>query len=451
MRANGIDPVSQDVIYALQQGMKVKDIPDSFPVSVSQARRLNQYKRMLEKIQGHISKHAYSNLASWGTKALLLSKLIKESDYEGVAEIATALGSDPNVDLIKKSIDALAEKRNEIATVIERTEHKIQEAEKRKKELDLHYDKLREAKRHLEEKFQFLDGCQKETKSFLMEHLGYSDNHDVALLKRLDSLWQRSLRKKGVLIFDEESYIFKVPDIDALAKEFEKRTARKVHNATTWDWEKEERRANPFFGIPASEFYQNVFQIDFNNKLKKQIDHIEKEIKDTEKQLRTLNGEIHRTKKRSIKSFFEKVEVANHFSNQDMLAHAALEKDAMKWLYDQGYIVTNELRLDNGRIADVIGYNEDQHIVIIEVKTTLSDFKGDSKWAHYLQYCDSFYFLLADHHWMNDAHTGLLYKDEPEISIYQEDHLDHKVDPEIRSDIMKQINQNLSRKWVYGI
>ncbi|WP_376773859.1 MmcB family DNA repair protein [Paenibacillus phytorum] len=51
----------------------------------------------------------------------------------------------------------------------------------------------------------------------------------------------------------------------------------------------------------------------------------------------------------------------------------------MKWLYNLGHIVVNEVELPNGRRCDVIGYDESGRIIIIEVKASVSDFRNDEK------------------------------------------------------------------------
>ncbi|WP_368013967.1 MmcB family DNA repair protein [Heyndrickxia coagulans] len=40
-----------------------------------------------------------------------------------------------------------------------------------------------------------------------------------------------------------------------------------------------------------------------------------------------------------------------------------------------------------------MGYDEQGHIVIVEIKVSLLDFERDNKWNKYLSYCDEFYFF----------------------------------------------------------
>lgn len=61
-------------------------------------------------------------------------------------------------------------------------------------------------------------------------------------------------------------------------------------------------------------------------------------------------------------------------------------------LRDLGYRTLMELRLANGRRADVVGLDRRGRFVIVEVKSTLADFRADQKWPDYLPFSDNFYF-----------------------------------------------------------
>ncbi len=56
-----------------------------------------------------------------------------------------------------------------------------------------------------------------------------------------------------------------------------------------------------------------------------------------------------------------------------------------------------EMPLASGRRADLIGIDRKGQFTIIEIKSSLEDFRADSKWPDYRRYCDYFYFAtLAD-------------------------------------------------------
>ena len=61
-----------------------------------------------------------------------------------------------------------------------------------------------------------------------------------------------------------------------------------------------------------------------------------------------------------------------------------------------GYASMTEVKLRSGRRVDVMGINEKGHILVAEVKSGPADFRSDGKWEDYLDFCDGFYFAVAD-------------------------------------------------------
>jgi hypothetical protein len=58
--------------------------------------------------------------------------------------------------------------------------------------------------------------------------------------------------------------------------------------------------------------------------------------------------------------------------------------------------VVAELALANGRRADLVALDRTGSITLVEVKASRADFLADQKWQAYLDYCDRFYFAVAD-------------------------------------------------------
>ena len=52
----------------------------------------------------------------------------------------------------------------------------------------------------------------------------------------------------------------------------------------------------------------------------------------------------------------------------------------------------SEVPLANGRRADVLGIGPKGEIWIVEIKSSLIDFRVDAKWPNYKDYCDRFFF-----------------------------------------------------------
>lgn len=51
-----------------------------------------------------------------------------------------------------------------------------------------------------------------------------------------------------------------------------------------------------------------------------------------------------------------------------------------------------EVTLANGRRADVLGVGPKGELWIVEIKTSIEDFRIDGKWPEYKEFCDRFYF-----------------------------------------------------------
>jgi hypothetical protein len=65
-----------------------------------------------------------------------------------------------------------------------------------------------------------------------------------------------------------------------------------------------------------------------------------------------------------------------------------------RFLYQAGVTAICEVPLGNGRRADVLGLDSRGEMVIVEIKVSLADLRGDEKWPEYLDYCDRFYWAV---------------------------------------------------------
>lgn len=75
---------------------------------------------------------------------------------------------------------------------------------------------------------------------------------------------------------------------------------------------------------------------------------------------------------------------------------AAITRGAGRLLRDMGFEVLEEFKLTSRRRADIAGLDRKGRFVIVEVKSSLADFRADAKWPDYLAHCDAFYFAVAD-------------------------------------------------------
>jgi hypothetical protein len=65
-------------------------------------------------------------------------------------------------------------------------------------------------------------------------------------------------------------------------------------------------------------------------------------------------------------------------------------------LAHRGFATLTEVSLANGRRADILALGRDGELVIVEVKSSVADFRSDRKWPEYRDYCDRLYFAVAE-------------------------------------------------------
>lgn len=59
-----------------------------------------------------------------------------------------------------------------------------------------------------------------------------------------------------------------------------------------------------------------------------------------------------------------------------------------------GFASVMELALSDGRRADIVGLGPDGSITIVEIKSSIADFRADRKWFNYQAHCDRLYFAI---------------------------------------------------------
>ncbi len=64
-------------------------------------------------------------------------------------------------------------------------------------------------------------------------------------------------------------------------------------------------------------------------------------------------------------------------------------------LAGHGVASVTELTLASGRRADIMGLGRDGCLWIVEVKSSHADFRADSKWPDYRDFCDRFFFAVG--------------------------------------------------------
>jgi hypothetical protein len=76
-------------------------------------------------------------------------------------------------------------------------------------------------------------------------------------------------------------------------------------------------------------------------------------------------------------------------------AALAIRRGVCRRLRAEGFALIPELTLSSGRRADLLALGSDGEILIVEIKSSVEDFRADHKWPDYLDYSDRFFFATG--------------------------------------------------------
>ncbi|HUR43060.1 MAG TPA: MmcB family DNA repair protein [Aestuariivirga sp.] len=91
-----------------------------------------------------------------------------------------------------------------------------------------------------------------------------------------------------------------------------------------------------------------------------------------------------------------------------------VQKGVRRLLRQAGFATLTEFSLVTGRRADVIALNEGGAIWIVEIKSSLQDFRCDGKWPEYQGFCDRLFFAIPQtlDHTIMPLEAGLIVADK---------------------------------------
>ncbi|WP_336487680.1 MmcB family DNA repair protein [Methylobacterium nigriterrae] len=75
---------------------------------------------------------------------------------------------------------------------------------------------------------------------------------------------------------------------------------------------------------------------------------------------------------------------------------AGIQRGVRRLFAELGHVTIPEFSLANGRRADVIALSACGRLTIVEIKSSVADFRADKKWPDYRDYCDRFYFAIPE-------------------------------------------------------
>ena len=70
-------------------------------------------------------------------------------------------------------------------------------------------------------------------------------------------------------------------------------------------------------------------------------------------------------------------------------------RGVVRLLRAHGMAAVSEVTLASGRRADIAATAESGEIWIVEIKSSLEDFRSDQKWPEYRDYCDRLFFAVG--------------------------------------------------------
>jgi hypothetical protein len=110
------------------------------------------------------------------------------------------------------------------------------------------------------------------------------------------------------------------------------------------------------------------------------------------------------------------------------LAAGDICRGVCRHLVDLGYSVLTEFRLRTNRRVDVIGLHKGGDFAVVEVKSSVADFRADFKWPDYKPFADRMYFAVANGFPIGmlpadcgiiiaDAYNAVVYRDSPDLKM----------------------------------
>ncbi|MGE6696681.1 MmcB family DNA repair protein [Hyphomonas sp. NPDC076900] len=84
-------------------------------------------------------------------------------------------------------------------------------------------------------------------------------------------------------------------------------------------------------------------------------------------------------------------------SNEELPLRRAAEicRGTLRLMAQLGYYGVTEMTLANNRRADIAAIGPAGDIWMIEIKSSVQDFKSDAKWREYMEYCDRLTFAVG--------------------------------------------------------
>lgn len=100
----------------------------------------------------------------------------------------------------------------------------------------------------------------------------------------------------------------------------------------------------------------------------------------------------------------------------------AIQRGTCRLIRSFGFAPLTELPLSTGHRADIIALGPKGEIWIAEIKSSIEDFRADSKWHFYREHCDQLFFAVSEDFPIEvlPGETGLIIADQFSAAIISE-------------------------------
>lgn len=126
---------------------------------------------------------------------------------------------------------------------------------------------------------------------------------------------------------------------------------------------------------------------------------------------------------------------------------AAVSRGTARLLRALGFSCVAEMPLASGRRADLVALGPVGDFIIIEVKSSIEDFRADHKWSEYSWHCDRFFFATAAHVPLEifPERTGLILADAYGAEVVREAP-EHRLAPATRRSMLLQFGRTAAAR-----
>ncbi len=136
------------------------------------------------------------------------------------------------------------------------------------------------------------------------------------------------------------------------------------------------------------------------------------------------------------------------FDGRQSPTAAAVQRGCGRLLAQMNYAALTELTLATGRRVDIIALGPRGEIIVIEIKSSLTDYLTDGKWEEYLDFCDRFFFAVPPDfpREVIPQEVGLIVADKYEAEILREGEHDTLLPPARRKALTLQFARVAARR-----